>query len=86
MNELLNCNLFCSVNGTSFDIENIDIVVRKGSCIRPLLFLLDIIDLPYALNKAKKTVHADDALILFSCDNIDKCNAVLNAELQFLVK
>ena len=58
---------YCRVNGTTFSIENIDIGVPQGSCLEPLLFLLYINDLPFALKKAKATMYADDTanLVLF---------------------
>ena len=57
---------YCRVNGTTSSIENIDIGVSQGSCLGPLLFLLYINDLPFALKIAKATMYADDTAISYS--------------------
>ena len=43
---LNNLKQFCNFNGVSSEIEAIEIGVRKGLCLGPLLFLLYINDLP----------------------------------------
>ena len=76
---LENRKQFCKVNGVSSDLAEINIVVPQGSCLGPLLFLIYINDLPFALKRAKATIYADDTAISW-------IDAVLNAELACLEK
>ena len=66
------------VNGESSKIQSIEIGVPQGSCLEPLLFLLYINDLPFALSEAHATRHADDTTISYSSDNIEDLVAVVN--------
>ena len=72
---------FCRVNGVSSDPAKINIGVPQGSCLVPLLFLIYINDLPYALKRAKATMYADDTAISLSSHSIEEVDAVVNAEL-----
>ena len=58
-----NCRQFCKVKGVCSDPADISIGVPQGSCLRPLLFLIYISDLPFALKRAKATMYADDTAI-----------------------
>ena len=79
---------FCKVNGVYSDPAEINIGVRvpPGSCLGPLLFLIYINDLPFALKRAKATMYANDTAISFSADNVEEIDAVVNAELACLEK
>ena len=77
---------YCKVNGTASSIENIDVGVPQGSCLGPLLFLLYINDLPFALKKAKATMYADDTAISYSSDRREELDLVINAELSYIEK
>ena len=76
----------CRENGVTSDTIAISIGVPQGSCLGPLLFLLYIKDLPFALSKAQATMYADDTAISFSSDKIEEINTVVNAELACLEK
>ena len=69
---LHNRKQYCEVNGTTSSVENIDIGVPQGSCLGPLLFLLYINDLPFALKRAKATMYADDTAISYSSDKSEE--------------
>ena len=79
---------YCRVNGTTSSIENIDIGVPQASCLGPLLFLLYINDLPFALalHRAKATVYADDTAISYSSDKSEELDLVINEELSYIEK
>ena len=63
---LINRKQFCKVNGVLSDIKDIDVGVSQGSRLGPLLFLLYINDLPFALKKAETNMYADDTMISYS--------------------
>ena len=49
-------------------------------------FLIYINGLPFALNRAKTAMYADDTAILYSSDNVEEIDAVVSAELACLDK
>ena len=83
---LNNRKQFCKVNGVLSDIKYIDVGVTQGSCLGPLLFLLYINDLPFALKKAETNMYADDTMISYASKTLDELHMVLNAELVDIEK
>ena len=81
---LNNRKQFCNVNGISSEIQAIELGVPQGSCLGPLLFLLYINDLPFALKKTHATMYADDTTICYASDDMEELNAIVNAELASL--
>ena len=77
---------FCKVNCASADIKDIDIGVPQGSCLGPLLFLLYVNDLLFALKKDETNMYADDTMISYFAKNLDELHMVLNAELVEIEK
>ena len=81
---LCNRNQCCKVNGKTSETQDIQCGVPQGSCLSPLLFLIYINDLPFALQRTKVTMYADDTSISYSLKSVsDLCNAI-NSDLQNL--
>ena len=77
---------FCTVNGAFSDLHDIGIGVPQGSCLGPLLFLIDINDLSLALSNYNLTIYADDISISYASKNIEELHATLNSDLECLNK
>ena len=75
---------FTKVNGVESDIGSINCGVPQGSCLGPLLFLIYINDLPFALKNCKVTMYADETRISFSPKSIEDLTETLNNELKCL--
>ena len=73
-------------NGVTSDTAEVDIRVLQGSCFGPLLFLLYLNDLTFALRKAHATLYACDTAISYSSDKIEEIDVNVNAELACLEK
>ena len=76
----------CKVNGESSNFEYIRCGVPQGSCLGPLLFLLYINDMPYALKYSKTTMYADDTSLAYSAKSVSDISNVMNYELESLRK
>ena len=78
---LENRKQFCRVNGTSSDVRRINCGVPQGSCLGPLLFLININDLPFSLQKSHVSMYADDTAISLSSKSIGDLQNDLNLDL-----
>ena len=74
----------CRVNGIIFNVENIAFGVPLGSCLGPLLFLLYVNDLPFALKCSKVTMYADDTSLAHSAKDAKDITSTMNIELENL--
>ena len=81
---LTNRKQFCKVNGICSKTKDIHCGGPQGSCLGPLLFLIYINDLPFALKKGKVTMHADDMSISYSFSSLVEIDQSLNSELNDL--
>ena len=81
---LNNRKQLCKVNDESSQIQSVELEVPQGSCLGPLLFLLHINDLPFALREANATMYADDTTISYSSDNMEELIVVVKSELSRL--
>ena len=79
---LSNRQQFVSING--FDSSKLDIKcgVPQGSTFGPLLFLLYINDLRFALKDSIASHFADDTCILYASNKLKSIETVLNCDLK----
>ena len=63
---------FVSINGYSSDLHFIRCGVSQGSILGPLLFLININDVHYAINHCKVHHFADDTKLLSFSNSIKK--------------
>ena len=81
---LINRKQYVCINDANSPMQEIKSGVPQGSVLGPILFLLYINDLSNAL-LCKPRLFADDTLLLYSSDNLNKLEALCNNEL-LLVK
>ena len=79
---LSNRQQFVSING--FDSSKLDIKcgVPQGSTLEPLLFLLHINDLRFALKDSIASHFGDDTCILYASNKLKSIETVLNCDLK----
>ena len=75
---------FCRVNGVSSGLGDMNCDVPQGSCLRPLLFLVYINDLPFSLQSSQVTMYADYTTLSHSSKNIVGLSENLNRDLYNL--
>ena len=81
---LCNRKQFCRVNGVNSKTEGIDVVVPKGSCLGPLLFLIHINDLPQAVQNSTVSMYAYDTSLCYQSLDINVLNEAINNDLKQL--
>ena len=70
------------VNGITSNVENITCGVPQVSCFGPLLFLLYINDLSFALKCSKVTMYAYDTSLAHSAKDVKDIAGTMNIELE----
>ena len=81
---LQNRRQLCKVNGGSARIEEIQCGVRRGSCLRLLLFIVYINDASFCLESCQVIMYADDTSISFAARSVNDLNVTLNKEIASL--
>ena len=79
---LCNRKHFCRVNGVSSKIEGIDVGVPQGSCLGPLLFVIN--DLPQAVQNSAVSMYADDTSLCYQSSAMNVLNEAINNDLKQL--
>ena len=72
----------CKVNGRISATDSITCGVPQGSCLGPLLFLVDINDLPSCLKNSLASMYADDRSIYYASESVSEINQAVNADLM----
>ena len=91
LNELLwlNCYPFnrkqlCKVGSCESDINNIDVRVPQGSCLRSLLFLIYANYFPKVVNASTVFMYADDTSPTFQSQDISQLNRTIHGDIKHL--
>ena len=77
---------FVYINGYRSSLQLLKCGVPQGSTLGPLLFLLYINDLNLAFNHIVTNHFADDTCLMFSSNNLNSLEKVVNNELKLLVE
>ena len=76
----------CRVNLIDSEINSINIGKPQGSCLGPLLFIININDLLQAVLKSNVSMYADDTSLCYQSLDVNKLNEVINNDLEKLEK
>ena len=79
---LENKKQFVSVNGPKSKLGSVNYGVPEGSVLGPLLFLIYINDLHYAIKASYPLHFADDICLLNIQSSIKEINRILNQDLK----
>ena len=82
---LSNHNQYVSINGYDSGLVAVNCGVPQGYVLGPLLFLLYINNLNWAIKSCKVYQFADDTNLLYLNNSIKKLNKLVNADLKQLV-
>ncbi len=75
---------YVDINGYRSDQKPVICGVPQGSVLGPLLFLLNINDLPLCLNLVKAILFADDTTIYYNHTDLNKLYQIANSDLDVL--
>ena len=83
---LSNRKQFCRVNGVAAsDMQDVEVGVPQGSCLGPLLFLININDRPLAaVQGSTVSMYADDTSLCHQVLNMTQLNGAINNYLKRL--
>ena len=72
------------INGQASTLRLIPAGVPQGSVLGPLLFLLYINDIVFAVQNCQIRMFADDTCLFMEVDNRDECTEMINEDLQLI--
>ena len=72
----------CKVNDHVSKLQDIECGVPQGSCLGPLLFLILVHDVPFAFDRTRTTMYADDTSISYSSRSVNDLTQVINTDLD----
>ena len=77
---------FFSINGFNSDYKTVKYGVPQGSVLGPLLLLIFINDLNFAIKNSETFHFPDDTCLLNIKYSIKKTNQIVNKNLRFLIQ
>ena len=83
---LSNRKQYCNINGVESVLMDINIGVPQGSYLGPLLFFLNMNDLPQAVKNSTVAMYADDTSLSYRSGDIRQLNEMMNKDLTTIVE